>query len=237
MARTTRALFVALATGRRVKNGSAVADEMKAVAMTVSQPVRIAALLGLVGALALGGMFVMLGRKSATPAPPRIIPRHLHTHPAAKAVHTPIAKAGQTQAKPTTSRAGKPVASGRTTPSVAANGSAEVAALKAALPMKLAPALGRHAVVVVELVNPQSEVDAIAYAEAMAGAKAAGAGFIALNVLSQADIAKLTETIGEVLPDPGRLVYARPARLAVRLDGFNDKATVAQAAQNAALGS
>jgi hypothetical protein len=114
---------------------------------------------------------------------------------------------------------------------------AEIAALSAGLSPRLAQALGRHEVVVVELTDPQSEVDGIAFAEAQAGARLAGAGFIALDVLRQADVGKLTEQIGQVLPDPGLLVYRRPATLAVRIDGFVDKETVAQAAQNAARGS
>jgi hypothetical protein len=58
--------------------------------------------------------------------------------------------------------------------------------------------------------------------------------FVALNVLSQADVGKLTEQLGQILPAPGLLVYTRPAELAVRIDGFVDKETVAQAAANAA---
>ncbi len=38
-------------------------------------------------------------------------------------------------------------------------------------------------------------------------------------------------------PDPGLLVYVRPATLAAKISGFADKETVAQAAQNAAHGT
>ena len=89
---------------------------------------------------------------------------------------------------------------------------------------------------VVELSNPTSEVDAIAYAEARAGAALAGVPFVALNVLSQADVGALTERFGQTLPDPGLLIYTRPVKLAFRIDGFVDKETVAQAAHNAAAG-
>ena len=54
-----------------------------------------------------------------------------------------------------------------------------------------------------------------------------------LNVLSAAQVQKLTEQLG-LLPDPGLLIYTRPASLVGRLSGFVDKETVAQAAQNAA---
>jgi hypothetical protein len=55
-------------------------------------------------------------------------------------------------------------------------------------------------------------------------------------VLSQRDVGKLTEQLG-LLPDPGVLVYIRPAALAAKLTGFSDKETVAQAARNAAANS
>ena len=111
-----------------------------------------------------------------------------------------------------------------------------LAALSAGLPGSLARALGQHPVVVVELYDPQSETDAIAFAEAQAGARAAGVAFLPLSVLGP-DVNKLTQKFGQVLPDPGLLVYTRPATLAVRIDGFADKDTVAQAAANALHGS
>jgi hypothetical protein len=40
-----------------------------------------------------------------------------------------------------------------------------------------------------------------------------------------------------LLPDPGLLVYVRPGTLVVKIGGFADKETVAQAAQNAARGT
>jgi hypothetical protein len=111
-----------------------------------------------------------------------------------------------------------------------------IAALAAGLPAPVARALGQHEMVVVSLYNPYSEVDGIAFAEARAGAGLAGAGFVPLNVLSKAQVGKLTEQLG-LLPDPGVLVYVRPAALVVKISGFADKETVAQAAQNAAHGT
>jgi hypothetical protein len=111
-----------------------------------------------------------------------------------------------------------------------------IAALAAGLPAPMARALGQHETVVVSLYNPYSEVDGIAFAEARAGAGLAGAGFVPLNVLSKAQVGKLTEQLG-LLPDPGVLVYVRPAALVVKISGFADKETVAQAAQNAAHGT
>lgn len=208
-----------------VKEAPVHADEMRTVATTVSQPVRIAAVLGLAAALALGGAFMLLGRKGANVTAP-IVPTHrVHhaakTHQAAAATKLPNAHATKTL---------------RTGPKVPGRRAAELAALRAGLPARLAWALGQSPVVVVEITDPQSEVDGIALAEAQAGAQRAGAAFVPLSVLSQADIGALTEQIGQVLPDPGLLVYTRPARLATRLDGFVDRDTVAQAAVNAAHG-
>jgi len=195
------------------------------VALSVSPPVRIVALLGLVAAVALGGGFMLLGRGAGSTEPAPVVIKHHPFGPGAKKVAA-TKPAAKTAVAPTPApkvhRIVKPAA--------------EVAALAAGLPARVAHALGRAPVVVVELTDPQSEVDAIAYAEAGAGAALAGVPFVPLNVLSQRDVGKLTEQFGSTLPEPGLLIYTRPAHLAVRIDGFVDKETVAQAALNAASG-
>jgi hypothetical protein len=199
------------------------------VTLTVSPPVRIVALLGIVAAVALGAGFMVLGRGGNSSAPAPVVIKH---HPFGSG-----AASKATTAKPVTKPAAK--AALKAAPVVhkaAAKPPAELAALAAGLPPRLASALGQAPVVVVELTDPQSEVDAIAYAEAGAGAQLAGVPFVPLNVLSQSDVGKLTEQFGSTLPEPSVLIYTRPARLAVRIDGFVDKETVAQAAANAAGG-
>ena len=62
------------------------------------------------------------------------------------------------------------------------------AGLAAGLPLPLAQSLAANATVVVAVYNPNSAVDGIAFAEARAGASLAGAGFVGLSVLSQAQI-------------------------------------------------
>jgi hypothetical protein len=109
-------------------------------------------------------------------------------------------------------------------------------ALAAGLPLSLAQSLATNRVVVAAVYNPQSAVDGIAFAEARAGAALAGAGFVGLNVLSQAEVGKLTEQLG-LLPDPAVLIFTRPATVAAQLKGFADKETVAQAAYNVGRGS
>ena len=98
---------------------------------------------------------------------------------------------------------------------------------------EVAAALRSHDVVVVSLFDPQARVDQISLAEASAGAKAAHAGFVPLDVLRQRQAGLLLRQLG-VLPDPAVLVYRRPGDIVARFDGFADRDTVAQAAANAA---
>jgi hypothetical protein len=98
---------------------------------------------------------------------------------------------------------------------------------------EIAAALRRHDIVVVSLFDPHARVDQISLAEASAGAKAARAGFVPLDVLRQGQAGPLVRQLG-VLPDPAVLVYRRPGDLVARFDGFADRDTVAQAVVNAA---
>jgi hypothetical protein len=215
------------------------------VALTLSPLVRVVALIGLLLAVAFGGAmrFIGTGSDSAT----AVVPSKSAAIVRAKDV-----------ASRTSARAKKPTAATPTTPAHATHKSAatkpKVAAvakpapkpaqpakkpspaLAAGLPVSLAQALAVNPTVVAIVYNPQAEVDGITFAEARAGAALAGAGFVGLNVLSQAEVGKLTEQFG-LLPDPAVLVFTRPAHLAIRIDGFADKETVAQAAQNAARGT
>jgi hypothetical protein len=100
------------------------------------------------------------------------------------------------------------------------------------LPKVLTSALADHRVVVVGLYDPDAAVDEMALAEARAGAAAAGAGFVALNVFAEAQSRPLLELLG-ALENPSVLVYRRPDALFARIGGFADRETVAQAAANA----
>jgi hypothetical protein len=100
------------------------------------------------------------------------------------------------------------------------------------LPKVLSAALADHRVVVVGLYDPDSAVDRISLDEARAGAKAAGVGFVAINVHAESQSRPLVELLG-ALENPGVLVYRRPNTLSARFGGFADSETVAQAAANA----
>jgi len=101
------------------------------------------------------------------------------------------------------------------------------------LPTSVASAFYGHNVVVVSLYAPDIPIDETAVDEARAGAASAGAGFVALNVLNESQARPLTRLLG-VLEDPTVLVFKRPGELFLRLSGFADQQTVAQAARNAA---
>jgi thiol:disulfide interchange protein len=108
------------------------------------------------------------------------------------------------------------------------------AAAQDGLPPALTAALARHRIVVVSLYAPKVELDDMALQEAKAGAAGAGAGFVALNVMSEAESRQLTKQLG-VLEDPAVLVFKRPGDLVTRFSGFADQQTILQAARNAAL--
>ncbi|HWN22373.1 MAG TPA: hypothetical protein VNP93_10400 [Gaiellaceae bacterium] len=190
----------------------------------LSPPVRIfalvAALVAVAGALA---MF-MLGRGSSEPipvAPPAPAPATAKADAQTKAAAPKAAPAKPAKA------AAKPAAR----PAAAAppkNPPLEPSGLPAAIDV----ALRSHEVVVVSLYVPGARVDALATDEARAGAALGGAGFVALNVLEEKTAKPLLEKLG-TLEDPSLLVVKRPGEVALRLSGFVDRDTVAQAAATA----
>jgi hypothetical protein len=207
------------------------------VTFTLSPPVRIAALVALAAAALLGGGMMMLGRGGSSEPAPHVINRHpFGTHATAKhgaIVPVAVTKKHAATAKTKAHRPTRAAAAREAARRAQEQKAAIAAAIAAGLPAPIAGALGQHHVVVVSLYDPYSQVDGTAFAEARAGAALAGAGFVPLNVLSKAQVGKLTEQLG-LMPDPGLLVYVRPATLVVKIGGFVDKETVAQAAQNAA---
>ena len=109
------------------------------------------------------------------------------------------------------------------------------------MPAALALALRSHRVVVVSLFTPGASVDAMATEEARHGAALAGAGFVPFNVADEKVVSPLSALLtgaptaaDRVLNGPAVLVFERPSALFVRFNGFADRDTVAQAAENAA---
>ncbi|HUH15016.1 MAG TPA: hypothetical protein VML35_03925 [Gaiellaceae bacterium] len=182
----------------------------------ISPPVRILALvLVLVG---VGGMLAL--RTMGPSTEPVAIPL-----PAAKPAKAAVAQPAKAAASaPVVKPAAKPAAAPKPlNPVVPPTG----------FPVSVDRALRRHEVVVVSLVVPGARVDELAAAEAQAGAKLGGAGFLALNVLNE-DVARALLNKLESVQDPSVLVVKRSGEVALELAGFVDRETVAQAAANAA---
>jgi hypothetical protein len=106
------------------------------------------------------------------------------------------------------------------------------------LPQPLQWQLSQHEVVVVSVYDPRVDADAISVAEAHAGALDANTGFLLVSVLDNKVAGILTALLpgGGLLPVPGVLVYRAPGNLALRIDGFADRQSVAQAATNVLAG-
>jgi len=102
------------------------------------------------------------------------------------------------------------------------------------LPMSIMRALASNDVVVVSLYGGGWKIDPMARDEASAGARAAGAGFVALDVTTAGRAAEaLMLKYDTIFRAPAVLIFRRGGELALQLDGFRDRDTVAQAATNA----
>ena len=194
-----------------------------------------------VAVLALGGGFLMLGRgqSSSSAAEPVIKPLHPVKKHVAAAPKQATAKKVAVAKKATAVKA-KPAVRPAPKPKVAAKPKPHTPAVIDGMPAALAMALRAHPVVVVSLYTPDSSVDAMATAEAKHGAATAHVGFVAFDVANNKIVAPLSALLtgaptpaDRVLDGPAVLVFERPGTLFVRLNGFADRDTVAQAAANA----
>lgn len=187
----------------------------------LSPPVRIFALVAALAAV--GGALFLFTAGGAPAAEPSAVPALSHAQALkAAAARTAGAKKPVVKAEP----AGA-AASGRkpkVAPKVAPTG----------YPTAVDEALAKNEIVVVSLVVPGGRVDSLAAGEAQAGARLAGAGYLALNVLNETNARALLRKLG-TLEDPTLLVLkGRKGDVALKLTGFVDRETVAQAAANAA---
>jgi hypothetical protein len=182
----------------------------------ISPPVRIFAvvivLVGVAGMLAMRTMGASADESAPLPLPVKT--------PATPAKSTAQPSKAAAAPKPATPNAAKPKPA--VNPVVPPSG----------FPAVVDRALRRHAVVVLALVVPGARVDELAAAEAEAGAKLGGAGFLALNVLNEGVARSLLAKL-DAVQDPSLLVVTRSGDVAVELAGFVDRETVAQAAANA----
>jgi hypothetical protein len=194
--------------------------------VSLNPRVRILAAAGFAAMLALLGGFMLLGGggSSSSAAVPVIKPLH------------PVKKHAATTATPKEKAPAKKVLA-----KAPVKRKAHVPAVIGGMPSALALALRSHSVVVVSLYTPDSSVDAMATEEARHGAQVAHVGFVAFSVADEKVVSPLTSLLtgaptpaDRVLDGPATLVFVRPNSLFVRLNGFADRDTIAQAAANAA---
>jgi hypothetical protein len=200
---------------------------------------RVRILLGvLAGVMALGAAFFLLrGGPSSSAAAPHVI-KPLHPVARKSRAARPNRVAKHAVAKPTAVRKAEAAKA-----KAKAKARKRVAAVVDGLPASLAAALRHHDVVVVSLYAPRSAVSEMARDEARDGAAGARVGFVAVSVANEAQARALTdlvageaEAVNRLLDEPAVFVFRQPRVLYVRLNGFVDRDTVAQAAQNAETG-
>jgi len=199
----------------------------------ISLPVRILAIaLVLIGAAGMLAMRTMGASTESTPIPlpvkksqaaakpaPTSVPAKAEPEQAKAAAGAPTAKAPKPRAPRIQPAKPKPVVN----PVVPPTG----------FPVVVDKALRRHQILVVSLVVPGARVDELGAAEAKSGARLSGAGFLALNVLNEGVARALLSKL-DGLEDPSVLVLKRSGEIALELDGFVDRETVAQAVANVA---
>lgn len=206
---------------------------------TISPQIKILVLVGALAAVGLGASLFLFGHGSSKTA------ERAATTQARPASSTPTPATPRTHATPAKTAAPvfKHATKTHAVPRTHAKKAAKPAVFRgnrvyATLPQPLQWQLAHHKIVVVSFYNPSSDVDAISVAEAHAGALDAGAGFLLVSVLDNKVAGILTALLpgGGLLPDPGVLIYRAPGKVAIRLDGFADRDSVAQAAANAKAG-
>jgi hypothetical protein len=208
------------------------------VGAQVSAPTKVFALVGVLAALVLGGGMMLMGRgTSDEAAAPIVIPSKkaglLDAPAAAKKVAAKASAAAKNAGKVTPAAKVKPAAKPAVKPKPAVKAPVRLIASNG-LPSRLVAQLQSHDVVIVALWGSGGKIDAMSRDEAAAGASAARAGFVPIDVIKNSREAEaLTLKLGFVLRAPAVLVFKSPDTLANTLDGFRDRETVAQAAFDA----
>jgi hypothetical protein len=181
------------------------------VTTTLSPPIRVLALVGVLAAIGVG-IFLFTqsrsnsGSSSSLPAVDSSTQSAATQH-AATAVKTPATK----PAKPKV-------------------------VLVPGLPAQIAHALRNSKVVVVALYAHGAKGDRAVVARAKLGAKSAHSGFAAVNVVDETTARRLGKFAGTSTAPPAILVVKRPGKIVNQFNGQVDDQIVAQAAVNAGAG-
>jgi hypothetical protein len=209
------------------------------VALTVSPAIKVFALLGVLVALVMGGGFFVMGGSQETVAASAPLPA-LPTKKKVGVLDAPAAAkktaaSANARVKNAAAPEAKPASRAKTSvkPKAATKPLAHLVATNG-LPMSIMRALASNDVVVVSLYGGGWKIDPMARDEAAAGASSANAGFVALDVTTAARAAEaLMLKYDTIFRAPAVLIFRGDGELALQLDGFRDRDTVAQAATNA----
>jgi hypothetical protein len=212
------------------------------VSLAVSPAIKVFALVAVLAALVLGVGMMLMGRESDADVTASVLPAKKPTlldaparakKVAAKAKALAAAKQALATPAKTKPAAKAPAAKAKAKAKPAEAPVNRVVASNG-LPMQIMVALRSHNVVVVSLWGTDGKIDKMSRDEAAAGAAAAGAGFVSLNVIERGREAEaLTIKLGVMLRAPIVLFFTSGGTLANTFAGFQDRETVAQAALNA----
>jgi hypothetical protein len=165
----------------------------------LSQPVKIVAIVALLVAAGAMGLFLLNEERSSSKSPP------VQTAPAQ--VRAPA----------------------RTHPATARHAAPAAPKLVSGIPAPLAGVL-RHSKLVVAVVFAKGDpVAADVLAQARAGARAAHAPLVVLNVAKDGVARQTAGWMNSNIVEPAVLVVERPGTISVELDGYTDQTAVAQA--------
>ena len=210
------------------------------MALSVSPAIKVFALLGILVALVMGGaVFVMGGSEEVSDTEPLALPSKKTKVVDAPALAKTTAAAANARVKNVTPApppaAAKPKVAAAKPKPVAKPAKKSVSAVaRNGLPTSIMRALAANDVVVVSLYGGDWKIDPLAHDEAAAGARAAEAGFVGLDVTKAGAAAEaLMLKYDTIFHAPAILIFRRGGELALQLDGFRDRDTVAQAATNA----
>jgi hypothetical protein len=176
------------------------------VSVTLSPPVRVAALAAALVLTGLGAFVFLLGGHARSETAATVVPATEHAVAAQPKGQTPARK-------PATKKA---------------------PALSPDLPAPVAKAFRNRKVVVVSVYVPGAPVDANVRGEARAGARTAVAGFVPISAASESALQKIVAKAG-VLPAPAVVIMRRPGTVTATL-GVTDRQTVAAAVAQAKSG-
>jgi hypothetical protein len=180
------------------------------VTTTLSPPIRLLAIVGVLAAIGLGVLLFAHNRSasSSTGATPSI------TRPTTTPTGAHVTPTSKPAVKPARPRI----------------------ALLPNLPQPVAHALRNSKVVVVVLFSHGATGDGSAVSQARAGAKSAHSGFTAINVVNEKIARVLGTFTGATTAPPAVLIVKRPGKIVNQFSGYADSAIIAQAALNAGAG-